>query len=66
MKPKQLKSLLAVILACLLLFSASCSRPAGEAKDDSEWANRDTWLTSGTASEQGYYYLQENHFLSFF
>ena len=66
MKLKQLKYPLAVILACLLLFTASCSKPTGEAEDGSKWTNRDTWLTSGTASEQGYYYLQEDHFLSFF
>lgn len=66
MKSKLPKSLLAAFLACLLLFTASCSQPTGETGNGSEWTNRDTWLTSGAASKQGYYYLRDDHFLCFF
>lgn len=66
MKSKLSESLLAAFLACLLLLTASCSRPTGETGNGSEWTNRDTWLTSGAASKQGYYYLRDDQFLCFF
>lgn len=60
-----LRKLFATNLICLLILLSSCSNHPKETASN-EWNNQDTWLISGAASAQGYYYYRDDHFLSFF